>query len=65
VWIGMRKSAMKESDAVIGIFGQQENYLYLGLVLTYFGVNLYRMKERSLFPALLAILVITLTLVAK
>lgn len=49
----------------IGIFGPQQTYIFLGLSLVLFGVNLYRMRQRSLFPFLLITLVTTLTLVLR
>ena len=66
VWIMLRKASLLEINGKrLGIFGQQENYIYLALILILFGVNLYRMNQRSLFPALIAILVMTLTLVVR
>ena len=66
VWIMLRKASLLEINGkMLGIFGQQENYIYLALILILFGVNLYRMNQRSLFPALIAILVMTLTLVVR
>lgn len=61
VWILMRKASLtstttlnnliSSSTSKLGIFGQPSNYLYICLILVLFGVNIYRMRQRSLFPA--------------
>lgn len=64
VWL-KKSTLIIKNEGSYGIFGQQENYIYIALVLIFFGINLYRMQTRSLFPVLINVLILTVSLIAK